>query len=307
MRIAMMGSGGIGGYLGARLAAAGEDVVFIARGAHLDELRSNGLHLQSPLGDLHLPHVRATERPADIGAVDVVIFAVKLFDTEEAAAAIVPLVGQKTRVVTLQNGIDSVQTLARSVHGSQVVGGTAYISVHLERPGVIVHGGGVAQPRFILGGRGDSTIEAFQETCSRTGGMDVETVDNVDQALWIKFIMLSAFSGGTSLMRSGVGPILADPESRKFMEQALDEGIAVASAAGHPMPDDYKDDAAGLWQKFPPETRSSMAKDLALGKRLELNWLSGRIHALGEKFGVPTPAHTAVYRALHLHAGGASL
>ena len=307
MRIAMMGSGGIGGYLGARLAAAGEDVVFIARGAHLDELRLNGLHLQSPLGDLHLRNVRATESPAGIGAVDIVIFAVKLFDTEEAAAAIVPLIGQRTRVVTMQNGIDSVETLARFVQRSQVVGGTAYISAHLERPGVIVHAGGVAQPRFILGGRGDSTIEAFREACSRTSGMDVQTVDDVDQAIWTKFVMLSAFSGGTSLMRSGVGPILADPESRDFMEQALDEGIAVASAAGHPMPDGYKDDVAGLWQKFPPETRSSMAKDLVLGKRLELNWLSGRIHALGEKFGVPTPAHTAVYRALHLHAGGASL
>ena len=113
--------------------------------------------------------------------------------------------------------------------------------------------------------------------------MDVQTVDNVDQAIWTKFVMLSAFSGGTSLMRSGVGPILADPVSRNFMEQALDEGIAVALAAGHPMPDGYKDDVAGLWQKFPPETRSSMAKDLVLGKRLELNWLSGRIHALGEE------------------------
>jgi 2-dehydropantoate 2-reductase len=304
MRIAMMGSGGIGGYLGARLAVAGEDVVFIARGAHLDELRLNGLRLQSPLGDLQLPRVRAAERPADIGAVDIVIFAVKLFDTEDAAAAIVPLIGQATRVVTMQNGIDSVETLARFVQRPQVIGGTAYISAHLERPGVIVHGGGVAQPRFILGGRGDSTIEAFREACSRASGMDVQTVDSVDQAIWTKFVMLSAFSGGTSLMRSGVGPILADPESAKFMEQALDEGIAVASAAGYPMSDGYKDDVAGLWQKFPPETRSSMAKDLVLGKRLELKWLSGRIHALGEKFGVPTPAHTAVYRALHLHARG---
>jgi 2-dehydropantoate 2-reductase len=307
MRIAMMGSGGIGGYLGARLAAAGEDVVFIARGANLEELRLNGLHLQSPLGDLHLRNVRATENPAGIGAVDIVIFAVKLFDTEEAAAAIVPLIGQRTRMVTMQNGIDSVETLARFVQRSKVVGGTAYISAHLERPGMIMHAGGVAQPRFILGGRGDSTIEAFREACSRAGGMDVQTVDNADQAIWTKFVMLAAFSGGTSLMRSGVGPILADPESRSFMEQALDEGIAVASAAGHPMPDGYKNDVAELWQKFPPETRSSMAKDLVLGKRLELNWLSGRVHALGEEFGVPTPAHTAVYRALHLHAGRASL
>jgi 2-dehydropantoate 2-reductase len=306
MRIAMMGSGGIGGYFGARLAAAGEDVAFIARGAHLDALRLSGLRLQSPLGDLHLCNVRAAERPADIAAVDIVIFAVKLFDSEEAAAAIVPLVGSETRVVTLQNGIDSVEMLARFVPRSQVVGGTAYISVHLERPGVIVHAGGVAQPQLTLGGRGDSKIEGFRAACIRAGGMDVQTVDDVDQAIWLKFVMLSAFSGGTSLMRSGIGPILADPESRKFMEQLRDEGIAVASSAGHRMPEGYKDDVAALWQKFPPETLSSMANDLACGKPLELKWFSGRVHALGEEFGVPTPAHTAVYRALHLHAGGAS-
>ena len=234
------------------------------------------------------------------------IFAVKVFDSEEAAAAIVPLVGSETRVVTLQNGIDSVETLARFVPRSQVIGGTAYISVHLERPGAIVHAGGVAQPRLTLGGRGDSKIEAFREACVRGGGMDGQTVDDVDQAIWIKFVMLSAFSGGTSLMRSGIGPILADPESRKFMEQLRDEGIAVASSAGHPMPKGYKDDVEALWQKFPPETRSSMANDLAHGKPLELKWLSGRLHALGEDFGMPTPAHTAVYRALHLHARGVS-
>ena len=306
MRIAMMGSGGIGGYVGARLAAAGEDVAFIARAAHLDAMRRSGLRLHSPLGDLHLRNVRATERPADIGAVDVVIFAVKLFDSEEAGAAIVPLVGPETRVVTLQNGIDSVETLARFVPRSQVVGGTAYISVHLERPGVIVHAGGVAQPQLTLGRHGDSRIEAFREACIRAGGMDVQTVDDVDQAIWIKFVMLSAFSGGTSLMRSGIGPILADPESRKFMEQLRDEGMAVASSAGHPMPEGHKDDVAALWRKFPPQTRSSMADDLARGKPLELKWLSGRVHVLGEELGVPTPAHTAVYRALHLHAGGAS-
>ncbi len=306
MRIAMMGSGGIGGYFGAQLAAVGEDVAFIARGAHLDELRQNGLRLQSPLGDLHLRNVRATEWPADIAAVDIVIFAVKLFDSEDAAATIVPLVGSETRVVTLQNGIDSVETLARFVPRSQVVGGAAYISAHLERPGLIVHAGGVARPRLTLGGRGDSKIEAFRKACNRAGGMEVQTVDDVDQAIWIKFVMLSAFSGGTSLMRSGIGPILADPESRKFMEQLRDEGIAVASSAGHPMVEGYKDDVEALWQQFPPETRSSMANDLAHGKPLELKWLSGRLHALGEEFGVRTPAHTAVYRALHLHAGGAS-
>jgi 2-dehydropantoate 2-reductase len=141
MRIAMMGSGGIGGYLGARLAQGGEDVVFIARGAHLEAMRRSGLRLKSQLGDIALGRVRATETPGEIGAVDLVIFAVKLYDTESAAAAMVPLVGPATRVVTLQNGIDSVDTLARFVPRSQIVGGATYMSARLEGPGLIVHAG----------------------------------------------------------------------------------------------------------------------------------------------------------------------
>ena len=160
MRIAMMGSGGIGGYLGARLAHAGEDVVFIARGAHLEAMRRQGLQLQSPLGNISLSHVTATDTPADIGFADVVVFAVKLYDVESAAAAIVPLVGPETRVLTLQNGIDSVDTLARFVPRSQVVGGATYISAYLQRPGLVVHAGGITQ--VTMGGRNDVMIEALR-------------------------------------------------------------------------------------------------------------------------------------------------
>jgi 2-dehydropantoate 2-reductase len=304
MRIAMMGSGGIGGYLGARLAHAGEDVSFIARGAHLEAMQRHGLRLESPLGNIGLSHVRATDVPADIGFVDVVVFAVKLYDMEGAAAAIAPLVGPATRVVTFQNGIDSVDALARFVPRAQVVGGAAYISAHLARPGAVVHAGGVARPRFTLGGRGDAMIEALQEACDRAGGIDLQTVEDIDQAIWTKFVMLCAFSGGTGLMRAAVGPILADPEARIFIEQLLNEGMAVASAAGHPMPSGFEENVLSLWQSFSPETQSSMSEDLARGKPLELPWLSGRMHVLGSEFGVPTPGHSAVYRALHLYAKG---
>ncbi|MBV8793436.1 MAG: 2-dehydropantoate 2-reductase [Hyphomicrobiales bacterium] len=303
MRIAIMGSGGIGGYLGARLVQGSEDVVFIARGAHLEAMRRSGLRLQSQLGDIALGPVRATEAPKEIGAVDLVIFAVKLYDTEVAAAAVVPLVGPATRVVTLQNGIDSVETLARFMPRSQVVGGATYMSARLEEPGLIVHAGKIT--RVVVGSPNDAMIEMWRSACLKAGGIDLETVEDIEQVLWNKFVTVSAFSGATSLMRAGVGPILNDPQSRMFLEQLRDEGVAVASAAGHSMPDEDRERIMSYWGTFPPETRSSMANDLAQGRPLELSWLSGRMHTLGEKFGVPTPAHSAVYRALHLYADGA--
>jgi 2-dehydropantoate 2-reductase len=200
VRIAVMGSGGIGGYLGARLAQAGEDVIFIARGSHLEAMQQKGLRVESPLGEILLRHVSATETPADVGFVDIVVFAVKAYDTESAAAAIVPLIGPATRVVTLQNGVDSVDAVARSVPRSQVVGGTTYLAALIERPGVIVHLGSVT--RVIVGGRDDAMIETWRSACVRTGGVDLETVDDIDQMLWTKFVTVSAFSGATKA-RSG--------------------------------------------------------------------------------------------------------
>ena len=187
-----MGSGGIGGYLGARLAQAGEDVIFIARGSHLEAMQQKGLRVESPLGEIVLRHVNATETPADVGFVDMVVFAVKAYDTESAAAAIVPLVGPATRVVTLQNGVDSVDAVARIVPRSQVLGGTTYLAALIERPGVIVHLGSVT--RVIVGGRDDAMIEAWRSACVRTGGIDLETVEDIDQMLWTKFVTVSAFS-----------------------------------------------------------------------------------------------------------------
>lgn len=304
MRIAIMGSGAIGGYIGVRLAQAGEDVTFIARGAHLEEMRRQGLQLESPLGNVHLPRVSVTETPRDIGDVDIVIFAVKLYDSEKAAAAVAPIVGRGTRVVTLQNGIDSVAILARFVPRLQVVGGAAYISGYLKQPGLIVHVGGATQ--FHIGGNGDAVIRAFRAACTGAGSIGLETVENVDYVLWKKFVTLSAFSGATSLIRAGIGAILSDPQSRDFLDRLLYEAMAVASAAGHPMQDDFEAHVQSLWQNLPPDTRSSMANDLSRGKPLELEWLSGRIHALGRELGVPTPAHTAAYQALHLYGEGSA-
>ena len=305
MRIAIMGSGGIGGYVGAKLAQANENVSFIARGSHLAAMQAQGLRVESPLGEIKLPHVNATDTPSEVGFVDVVVFAVKLYDSEAAAAAIVPLVGSATRVITLQNGIDSVATLAKYVPRPQIVAGATYLSASIKQPGVILHAHG--NSKTILGGSNDPVVEALGNASARVVGLDIQIVDDIDQVLWAKFITVSAFSGATSLMRCGIGPIIANPESCLFLEQLRDEGMAVAAAAGHKMAEDYEEKATSLWKSFPAETKSSMAIDLGRGKPIEIAWLSGRIHALGKELGVMTPAHTAVYRALHLHATGASL
>jgi 2-dehydropantoate 2-reductase len=297
----MMGSGGIGGYIGARLAEAGEGVTFIARGAHLEGMRKDGLRVRSPFGNVNLERVTVTDAPAEIGPVDLVIFAVKLYDSDKAANAMLPLVGPDTRIVTLQNGIDSVDILSRFVPRAQVIGGATYLSAYVESPGLVVHAGGV---QVELGGAGDIVAEALCAACNRVSGIDARTVHDIDVVLWEKFTILSAFSGGTSLMRAGIGFILADPEARIFVEQLLEEGMAVAAAAGHPMDDDFKQRAIARWTTLPCATQSSMANDLVRGKALELAWLSGRMHTLGKELGVQTPGHTAVYRALHLCADG---
>ena len=304
MRIAMIGAGGIGGYLGARLAEAGGDVSFIARGAHLQAMRQGGLRIQSDLGNVFLPRVSASDAPADIGPVDLAIFAVKLYDSEKAASAVGPLIGRNTRIVTLQNGIDSVETLGRHIPGDQVIGGATYLSAFIKQPGEVVHAGGL--PHVLVGGHRDPLIKDLQALCDRAVGVELKPVADIDDVLWEKFVTLAAFSGGTSLMRSGIGPILDDPEARIFIEQLRDEGMAVAAAAGHPMAEGFEGRVTTRWTAFPPHIKSSMANDLERGKPIEVAWLSGRMHELGIKFGIATPGHTAVFRALHLYAAGAA-
>jgi 2-dehydropantoate 2-reductase len=235
----------------------------------------------------------------------VVIFAVKLYDSETAASEMVPLVGPETKVVTLQNGIDSVATLAKYVPFPQIVPGATYLSASIKHPGLIMHAHGNSQT--LLGGLNDPVVEALRDAGARVMGLDIQIVDDIDHVLWAKFITVSAFSGATSLMRCGIGPIFADPQSRVFLEQLRDEGMAVAAAAGYKMAEGYEEKVTSLWKSFPAATQSSMAIDLGKGKPIEIAWLSGRIHILGKELGVITPAHTAVYRALHLHAAGAPL
>ena len=303
MRMAIMGSGGVGAYVGSRLQAAGEDVSFIARGAHLEAMRRDGLKIESPVHPLHLPSVKATENPSDIGPVDLIIFAVKLGDTEAAARSLGPMIGEQTRILTLQNGIDSINMIASHVADARVRGGVIYVSAVIDRPGVIRSPGGL---HMIVAdaAKGDPVMAEFFAACARATALDAKATDNIDIVIWEKFIALTALSGSTSLLRACMGQILADAETRVFQRQLIDESIAVARAAGKLARENLGDEIMTKLEGMPYAFRSSMSEDLERGKPLELRWLSGRVHNLGLQYGVPTPGHSAVYRALVLHELG---
>jgi len=303
MRVLIMGSGGVGGYVGARLQTAGVDVAFVARGAHLAALQQQGLWLESPAGTVHLPQVQASDDPAKLGQADVLLFCVKLWDTEEAARSIAPVLAPHSRVLTLQNGIDSVAMIGRHLPAAQVLGGAIYLSAYLRAPGVITTPGGLHR-LVVDADNGNPLLAELAQACGRATALDITLSANVNAALWEKFVVLTAISGSTALLRSTMGPILGNEESCVFLRQLIDETLAVAAAAGHALPVGFADAAMGRIAAMPPNFRASMAEDLEHGRRLELPWLSGRVHGLGLELGVPTPGHSAVYRGLVLYAGG---
>ncbi|OYT93820.1 MAG: 2-dehydropantoate 2-reductase [Burkholderiales bacterium PBB3] len=303
MKIAIMGSGGVGAYVGARLQDVGAEVHFIARGAHLKALQTDGLRIEMPGKDLHLPKVAATDQPADVGPVDLIVFAVKLWDTEAAALQMQPMVGPNTRILTLQNGIDSLDLIRAQHPNAVVLGGVIYVSAVIDRPGVIRSPGGFH--RIVMDRHGGDAIAAeLAALADKSSGLDVVLADDAQTVIWEKFIALSSFSGATSLLRARIGEILANAETRAFLRDLLTETMAVGLAAGIRVRPELEDESVAKLQTMPPSFRSSMSEDLERGKPLELRWLSGRVHALGLELGVPTPAHTAVYRGLVLHAGG---
>jgi 2-dehydropantoate 2-reductase len=305
MRIAAMAAGAVGGYFGARLAAAGHDVFFIARGAHRDAIAKNGLKIESVHGDLHLPKPNVTDDPAKVGPVDIVLFAVKLWDTESAAAAARPLLGPNSRLITFQNGIDSVDRLSGVLGADRVVGGAAYIATVIASPGVIKHSSQFATLRF---GRADKkpdqTLNAFVDA-GKAVKIDIDLSADIARELWQKFIFLTAMAGSTAGLHSTIGPIIADPELRGFFRALMEEAFAVGKAKGVALDHAYIDDRMNfLVNKVEPGMRASMAHDLERGNRLELDWLAGKVRALGREFGIPTPASDTVYTVLKLHRMG---
>lgn len=304
MRIAVMAAGAVGGYFGGRMAAAGHDVSFIARGAQLDALRKNGLTIESTLGDLRLNAVKATSNPHEAGPVDVVLFAVKLWDTEAAAEAARPLVGPQTRVITLQNGVDSVERIAPILGEDHVAGGSAYIASVVAAPGVIKHTSPFA--KMVCGridGRPDAQLAAFASAAQRAG-IDIVVSDNIDRDRWQKFVFLVALSGATGATRMPLGPILADPDTRALFRGLMEEVIAVGRAKGVALTPGFVEDRMTFADAAPPGMKASLLHDLERGNRLEVDWLAGKVAALGRELGVSTPVNAAVYAALKLHRMG---
>lgn len=304
MKIAVMGAGALGCYFGGRVQAARGDVAYVARGAHLDALRRNGLKVTSPLGDFALETVRATDDPADIGPVDLVIFLVKLYDTEFAARAMSPLLGPETAVVSFQNGVDAWEKIGAVVGAERVIGGTAVIPADIRAPGVISHNGPFAKLTFGEFDKRDSRRCRDLLGVFQSAGVDAVIAPDIGVALWHKFIVLSALSAVTALTRLPIGKVRSDPESWPVFEAAVGETFAVGRKACPDLDADAGDQALEQAKGLPDGMRASMLDDLERGKRLELGHLSGAVMRLGARHGVPTPTHTTVYRALHPYIDG---
>ena len=307
MRIAIMAAGAVGGYFGARFAASGHDVVFFARGAHRAAIQKNGLKIESPLGDLHLRDVSLPEDPAKVGPVDIVLFAVKLWDLEQAAGTLGPLIGTATRVVTVQNGVDALERLDAILPRGVAVAGLTQLATVIDAPGVIKHSSPFA---FLRCGhednRSDPTLDALV-TAAQQANIDIALSDNILRDVWAKFTILSAIAGTTSATRKPVGPLLADPDTRTLFHGIMKEIVAVGRAKGVPLPADFADQRlAYADETLPKGMKASMAHDLDRGNRLELDWLNGKVVELGRTLGVPTPVNATVYAILKPYRMGQS-
>jgi 2-dehydropantoate 2-reductase len=298
MRMAVMAAGAVGGYFGGRMAAAGHDVTFIARGAHHDAIRRDGLRIESALGDLHLKDLNVADDPKRVGPVDVVLFAVKLWDTETAGEQTRPLVGSNTRVITLQNGVDSVERLAPILGDDVTIGGATYIVTTIAKPGVIRHTGARAEVRCgRLDRRPDAVLAGYVQQM-KAANIEITLTDHMLLDIWKKFVLLSGTSGITASTRQPLGVIRDDADMRAFFYKLMHETIAVGRAAGVAFPPDFAAELDRWVASFPPSMKASMANDLDAGRRLELDWLAGKVVALGRKYGIATPGHEAVYAVL---------
>jgi 2-dehydropantoate 2-reductase len=298
MRIAVIGAGGVGGAFGAALAKAGADVTFVARGAHLQAMRQNGLRIEGGRGETMLRPTQATDDPGSIGTVDFVLFCVKLWDVESAGSAIKPLVGPTTAVIPLQNGIDSAERLIPILGTQAVMGGVAQISATIAEPGVIRQVGTFMRLVFgeLEGGK-SARGEAFLGLC-QAAGFDATHSDQIMTELWMKFILLATNAALTAATRSPLGVLRADPDIAPLFARAAAEVAAVGRARGVKLPADAEAKVAGFTANAPPTMMASMAHDLIRGNRIELPWLSGKVVSLGRELGVPTPVHEILYAVL---------
>jgi len=306
MRILVMGSGGVGGYFGGRLAAAGNDVTFVARGAHLAAMRKDGLLLDSQLGEALVKPVKGVLDPAEAGKPDLVIFATKMVDAEAAAAQLMPIAGADTTIIAFQNGVEGADVVKRVVPQAHVIPGVARIASHISRPGGIEHASKLARIEFAEpDGSRNPKLEAFHALC-KAAGIDAIMPADIRRAQWIKFAMLAPFSGVTTLTGHTAAPLRTTPGTYALLRSAVQEVIDVATAEGVTIkPDDFESVMKTIDQ-LPEAMTSSMAHDKRAGKPLEVEWLSGGVVRAGARHGVATPTHAFITQALSVDAGGKS-
>src|SRR3981081_3438 len=298
MRVGVVGAGGVGGGVGAALARAAPGVTFIARGAHLAAMKNHGLKVQGGRGETHLVPTKATDNPAKVGEVDIVLFCVKLWDVESAGQHIKPLIGPDTAVIPLQNGIDAAERLVPILGPNAVMGGVAQISASICAPGVIHQVGTFMRMIFgELDGKRSKRGEDFLALCLKAG-FDATFSDQILTELWMKFILLAAPASITAATRQPIGKLRDDPDLRQIFIAAWQETIDVGRARGVALPADALEKILEFTRHAPPAMKASLDLDLERGNRLELPWLGGKVVELGRQLGVPTPAHGMMYAML---------
>jgi 2-dehydropantoate 2-reductase len=304
MRIAVVGAGGVGGGFGAALAKAGADVTFVARGAHLAAMKKDGLKIAGGRGETHLVPTKATDNPAEVGPVDLVLFCVKLWDVESAGERIKPLIGKGTGVIPLQNGIDSHERLLPIIGREALMCGVAQISASITAPGQITQVGTFMRMIFgELDGKRSKRAEDLFALCQKAG-FDVTLSEVILTELWMKFILLATNSSMTAATRQPIGKLRDDPDIRAIFVASFRETFAVGRAKGIALPDDAVERILDFVGHSPPAMKASMALDLERGNRLELPWLGGKVVALGRELGVPTPTHATLYALLKPYVMG---
>src|SRR5688572_16209917 len=305
MKILMMGSGGVGGLFGGRLAHSGCDVTFVARGAHLAAMREHGLLIENETqGNTLIKPVKATDDALSAGTPDLIIFGVKLWDTEAVAQSLKPIVGPHTTVLSLQNGVMKDDILRGVFGDAAVMGGAAYVGTHIARPGVIRQIG--ALQRLVFGeydGNKSARAEALL-TVLLKAGIQAELSNDIRRMLWEKYTFLVGLSGATASMRTTIGAVRENAQTRAFLHELMKEAVTVGRALGVALPENYADDRLKFADSVPPTMDSSLHHDLKNGNRLEVEWLAGGVVQLGKKVGVPTPCNRAVWDVLALHANG---
>jgi len=298
MRIAVFGSGGVGGFFGGKLSQAGEEVIFIARGSHLEAIQRDGLRVESVGGDFHIFPARAESDPGKVGTVDIVLVGVKAWQVPEAAQAIQSLVGSATVVIPLQNGVEAMDQLVAVLGKEHVAGGLCRVSSLVAAPGVIRHVGIEPYIGFNwLDGHPDPRLNQLQAAFERVG-INAEIPADIQVKVWEKFVFIAAISGVGAVARAPAGVLRAVPETRRMLEAAIHEVAAVGRASGVPLAEQLEQNTLRFIDSIPPGTMASMQRDISDNRPSELECQNGAVVRLGQACGVPTPVHAFIYSSL---------